>query len=116
MYGRTMSDATSFATSAAALCEADDGLAQIVRRHGLPRFWAREPGLETLVLLILEARVTGSQARGRLHLVAPRPRGSLALVEERNEHAQGLRKKLRSRDSFPPFAEPRFLPTIGAPR
>ena len=58
-----MLDATSFATSAAALCETDAGLAAIVRRHGLPEFWAREPGLETLVLLILEQQVSLASAR-----------------------------------------------------
>lgn len=58
-----MLDATSFATSAAALCETDAGLAEIVRRHGLPEFWAREPGLETLVLLILEQQVSLASAR-----------------------------------------------------
>ena len=46
-----------------ALCDADPGLAAIVERHGLPEFWAREPGLETLVLLILEQQVSLASAR-----------------------------------------------------
>ena len=68
-YRGAVLDASSFATSATALCETDDGLAQIVERHGLPEFWAREPGLETLVLLILEQQVSLASARaayGRL--------------------------------------------------
>ncbi len=56
-------DETSFAATAAALCETDAGLAAIVDAHGLPAFWAREPGLETLVLLILEQQVSLASAR-----------------------------------------------------
>ncbi len=68
-YRGAVLDASSFAMAATALCEADDGLARIVERHGLPEFWAREPGLETLVLLILEQQVSLASARaayGRL--------------------------------------------------
>ena len=50
MYGRAMLDARSFAAAAAQLCDADPDLAAIVERHVLPEFWAREPGLPTLVL------------------------------------------------------------------
>ena len=45
MYGRGMLDETTFAAAAAELCEADPDLAAIVELHGLPEFWAREPGL-----------------------------------------------------------------------
>jgi DNA-3-methyladenine glycosylase II len=58
-----MLDDTSFAVAAAELCAADPDLAVIVERHGLPEFWAREPGLATLVLLILEQQVSLASAR-----------------------------------------------------
>jgi DNA-3-methyladenine glycosylase II len=58
-----MLDGTTFAAAAARLCDADPDLAAIVERHGLPAFWAREPGLETLVLLILEQQVSLASAR-----------------------------------------------------
>lgn len=56
-------DETSFAAAATELCRADPDLAAIVDRHGLPSFWAREPGLGTLVLLILEQQVSLASAR-----------------------------------------------------
>lgn len=58
-----MLDETTFRSAAAVLCDADPELATIVERHGLPRFWAREPGLPTLVLLILEQQVSLASAR-----------------------------------------------------
>lgn len=60
---RGVLDETTFAEAAAALCDGDPGLAAIVERHGLPEFWAREPGLHTLVLLILEQQVSLASAR-----------------------------------------------------
>ena len=63
MYGRGMLDETAFAAAAAELCATDPDLAAIVDRHGLPEFWAREPGLPTLVLLILEQQVSLASAR-----------------------------------------------------
>jgi DNA-3-methyladenine glycosylase II len=58
-----MLDETTFAAAAARLCAGDPDLAAIVDRHGLPAFWAREPGLATLVLLILEQQVSLASAR-----------------------------------------------------
>src|SRR5262245_15193762 len=60
--GRVLDD-KSFAAAAAVLCDGDPDLAAIVARHGLPDFWAREPGLPTLVLLILEQQVSLASAR-----------------------------------------------------
>lgn len=59
----TVLDETSFAAAATELCRVDPDLAAIVDRHGLPEFWAREPGLPTLVLLILEQQVSLASAR-----------------------------------------------------
>ena len=58
-----MLDETTFAAAAAELCAADPDLAAIVDMHGLPEFWAREPGFETLVLLILEQQVSLASAK-----------------------------------------------------
>jgi DNA-3-methyladenine glycosylase II len=56
-------DERSFAAAVAELCGADPDLAAIVERHGVPEFWAREPGFATLVLLILEQQVSLASAR-----------------------------------------------------
>jgi DNA-3-methyladenine glycosylase II len=58
-----MLDEASFAAAAAELCAADPDLAAIVDAHGLPAFWARDPGVPTLVLLILEQQVSLASAR-----------------------------------------------------
>ena len=58
-----MLDETSFTAAATDLATRDPALASIVERHGLPDFWAREPGLPTLVLLILEQQVSLASAR-----------------------------------------------------
>jgi DNA-3-methyladenine glycosylase II len=47
----------------ATLAAADPALAAIVDAHGVPAFWAREPGFATLVLLILEQQVSLASAR-----------------------------------------------------
>jgi DNA-3-methyladenine glycosylase II len=56
-------DEPTFARTAEALCADDPMLAGIVERHGMPPFWAREPGLPTLVLLVLEQQVSLASAR-----------------------------------------------------
>lgn len=58
-----MLDEATFTQAATQLCDGDPGLAAIVDAHGLPEFWAREPGLPTLVLLILEQQVSLASAR-----------------------------------------------------
>jgi DNA-3-methyladenine glycosylase II len=79
-----MLDETSFAAAAAELCAADPALASIVERHGVPDFWAREPGFETLVLLILEQQVSLASAKAAYGRLVARlggrltPRGILA--------------------------------------
>jgi DNA-3-methyladenine glycosylase II len=67
-----MLDETTFAAAAGQLCDADPDLAAIVDRHGLPAFWAREPGLPTLVLLILEQQVSLASARAAYDRLATR--------------------------------------------
>jgi DNA-3-methyladenine glycosylase II len=65
-------DASTFAVSAAELCAADADLAAIVEQHGLPEFWAREPGFPTLVLLILEQQVSLASAKAAYDRLAAR--------------------------------------------
>ncbi len=45
------------------LCAAEPRLAIVVKRHGLPPLWPREPGFATLALLMLEQQVSLAQAR-----------------------------------------------------
>jgi DNA-3-methyladenine glycosylase II len=87
VYGQTVLDAQSFEAAAADLAARDARLAAIIERHGLPSFWAREPGLPTLVLLILEQQVSLASARaayarlvGRLDALTPA--GILASTDE----------------------------------
>ena len=70
-----MLDEASFAAAAAELCTTDPDLAAIVERHGLPEFWAREPGLPTLVLLILEQQVSLASARAAYDRLVTRLEG-----------------------------------------
>lgn len=79
---RVVLDERSFATAVAELVAADPDLAAIVERHGVPEFWAREPGFPTLVLLILEQQVSLASARAAydrlvLRLDGLTPRGVL---------------------------------------
>jgi DNA-3-methyladenine glycosylase II len=80
-------DERSFGTAVADLCRMDPDLAAIVERHGIPAFWAREPGFPTLVLLILEQQVSLASARAAydrlvLRLGELTPRGVLDSTEE----------------------------------
>jgi DNA-3-methyladenine glycosylase II len=80
-------DERSFAAAVAELCAADPELEAIVERHGVPEFWAREPGFSTLVLLILEQQVSLASARAAydrlvLRLGRLTPRGVLDSTDE----------------------------------
>ena len=57
------------------------------RSHGLPEFWAREPGFPTLVLLILEQQVSLASAKAAYDRLAARigevtPEGVLRSTDE----------------------------------
>jgi DNA-3-methyladenine glycosylase II len=67
-----MLDETSFHAAATELATRDPALGAIIERHGLPEFWAREPGLATLVLLILEQQVSLASARAAFDRLATR--------------------------------------------
>jgi DNA-3-methyladenine glycosylase II len=65
-------DERTFAAAARGLCRQDPDLAAIVEAHGLPEFWAREPGFPTLVLLILEQQVSLASAKAAYERLATR--------------------------------------------
>ena len=52
------------------LARVEPRFAHIVKRHGTPPLWPREPGFETLVLLMLEQQVSLAQARAMYARVA----------------------------------------------
>ena len=52
------------------LARAEPRFAHIVKRHGPPPLWPREPGFETLVLLMLEQQVSLAQGRGMYARIA----------------------------------------------
>ena len=56
-------DAAVLARSVHALCRAEPRFFAVVRRHGPPPLWLREPGFPTLALLMLEQQVSLAQAR-----------------------------------------------------
>jgi DNA-3-methyladenine glycosylase II len=53
-----------------ALARAEPRFAHVVKRHGPPPLWPREPGFETLVLLMLEQEVSLAQARAMYARIA----------------------------------------------
>ena len=93
-------DERALLSAVSRLAARDPDLAGIVKRHGPPPLWAREPGVSTLTVLILEQQVSLSSARAvyrRLEAVAggiDPPR--LAALDETAAQAAGLtRQKLR---------------------
>jgi DNA-3-methyladenine glycosylase II len=56
-------DERGLARAVRALARAEPRFAHVVKRHGPPPLWPREPGFETLVLLMLEQQVSLAQAR-----------------------------------------------------
>ena len=95
-----MLDERSFAAAAADLVGRDAALRAIVERHGLPDFWAREPGLETLVLLILEQQVSLASARAAYERLVGRlgaltPAGILGSTDEELRRDGFSRQKAR---------------------
>jgi DNA-3-methyladenine glycosylase II len=78
----------------------DADLAGIAERHGLPPLWAREPGFETLVRIILEQQVSLASAEAaRQRLVtaagAVEPDALVTAGEERLRSAGLTRQKAR---------------------
>jgi DNA-3-methyladenine glycosylase II len=96
-------DEPSLRIAVEALAARDSDLARIVARHGSPPLWAREPGFETLVQIILEQQVSLGSAQaavGRLRSALGigsstplTPRAVLELGEEAMRTAGLTRQK-----------------------
>ena len=81
-----------------ALSKVDEDLARVVRAHGAPPMWEREPGFPALVLTILEQKISLDSARAvfdRLLALSPRltPRSLLALDDAALRRAGFSRQK-----------------------
>jgi len=63
-------DEPALARAVRRLARAEPRFAGIVKRHGPPPLWPREPGFETLVLLMLEQQVSLAQARAMYSRIA----------------------------------------------
>lgn len=89
----------------AELCRRDADLARVVTTHGPPPLWARPPGFETLVRIILEQQVSllsakaaflrlRAGARGisaeRISRLSPRQIAALGITRQKAEFIQGL--------------------------
>ncbi len=93
-------DAAGLDAAVHELAAIDPDLAGIVRRHGPPPLWAREPGFDTLVRIILEQQVSLASAEAaRQRLVAAAGAvepGSIVSAGEEALRAAGLtRQKAR---------------------
>jgi DNA-3-methyladenine glycosylase II len=63
-------DEPALARAVRTLVRAEPRFAHIVKRHGPPPLWPREPGFETLVLLMLEQQVSLAQGRAMYARIA----------------------------------------------
>jgi DNA-3-methyladenine glycosylase II len=75
----------------------DADLARVVREHGPPPLWPREPGFATLVLLILEQQVSLASARAtferlRKHVESVEP-ARLARFDEHDRISAGVTRQ-----------------------
>ena len=96
---RSLDEATLRA-AAADLAARDPELGGILARHGRPPLWAREPGFETLVAIVLEQQVSlrsGAAALERLRAAAGSldPAAVAELGQERARAAGLTRQKAR---------------------
>jgi DNA-3-methyladenine glycosylase II len=93
-------DEAGLASAVVELAGRDADLGAIVTRHGPPPLWARRPGFETLVAIVLEQQVSlrsGAAALERLRVAAGAVEPSaVAALSEDGARAAGLtRQKAR---------------------
>ena len=62
LSGKPLTEAT-FRKGISVVCERDPGLSWVVKTHGPPPMWSREPGFASLVHIILEQQVSLASAR-----------------------------------------------------
>lgn len=63
-------DEPALARAVRTLARAEPRFAHIVKRHGPPPLWPRDPGFQTLVLLMLEQQVSLAQGRAMYARIA----------------------------------------------
>ena len=63
-------DEPALALAVRTLARAEPRFAHIVKRHGPPPLWPRDPGFQTLVLLMLEQQVSLAQGRAMFTRIA----------------------------------------------
>lgn len=63
-------DESALARAVRTLARAEPRFAHIVKRHGSPPLWPRDPGFQTLVLLMLEQQVSLAQGRAMYARIA----------------------------------------------
>ena len=80
--------AETFPSHVHALAERYPELDTIVGRWGLPEFWCRKPGIDSLVLIILEQQISIVAARS----IYRRLRAELGSLSARRIHAAGADK------------------------
>jgi DNA-3-methyladenine glycosylase II len=80
--------AVTFPSHAYALAERYPELDTIVGRWGLPEFWCRKPGIDSLVLIILEQQISIAAARS----IYRRLTAELGSLSARRLHAAGAAK------------------------
>lgn len=88
----------TFRRRALQLAAGDPHLGALVRLHGLPRFFEREPGFAALVLLILEQQVSLASARAafdRLLALGPLTPGSLLTRDDDALRRAGFSRQKR---------------------
>ena len=99
-------DEASLQRGVEALAGTDPDLAGIVARHGPPPLWAREPGFETLVQIILEQQVSlqsAVAAVGRLRsalVIGPSVALTPAAVLELGEEAMRVAGLTRQKAAY----------------
>jgi DNA-3-methyladenine glycosylase II len=90
---------TSLARGLSQLAKTDADLARVLKLHGRPPLWAREPGFMTLVLIMLEQQVSLASAQATyerlLAIVSPlTPESFLALDDATLKRAGFSRQKI----------------------
>lgn len=80
-----------------ALARSDPDLARVVKRHGPPPLWQRQPGFATLVHIILEQQVSLASARAAFDrvraLARPFTPANFLLLDDRQLRAAGFSRQ-----------------------
>ena len=85
-------NSASLESAARRLARQDGDLAAILRRHGPPPLWARKPGFQTLLHIILEQQVSLASARAIFNRMGSSlsPLTPVAVIEAGEERLRGL--------------------------